>query len=52
MSDNDLKNFCRQVLLAIEGKAVPVWFHPSFALCTNAGRYDHANDTLVYKKTS
>lgn len=48
MTDPDLKKFCREMLIAIEGKVSPYWFNIGYGLCTNAGRYDRENDTFVY----
>lgn len=48
MTDNHLQKFCREVLSAVEGRVVPIWFNDGFALCTNAGRYDRDNDSFVY----
>lgn len=50
MIDRDLQKFCSEILLAVNGKAIPHWFNSGFALCTNAGHYDKANGTFVYSK--
>lgn len=48
MTNPDLKKFCNEMLLALDGKVIPHWFHSGFALCTNAGRYDQRHETMVY----
>lgn len=48
MVDRDLKNFCREMLLALDGKVIPNWFNSGYALCNNARRYDQIYDTCLY----
>lgn len=48
MTDYDLKKFCRQMLSAVEGSVVPLWFAPKNGLCNNASRYDYEHATTIY----
>lgn len=48
INEKHLQKFCREILLAIKGRAVPYWFNESGALCLNAIRYDFQNDSSIH----